>query len=115
MDIKRVLFKCFFSFLIKSPKMKICRTSNSLKNYTKHLLENLENKKYTHLLLTTFGVLILLICTHLLSKFNKGIWFLICGIDIFSKYARVISLKDKAGITITNAFQKILDESNHQL
>ena len=32
-------------------------------------------------------------------------------IDIYSKYACVITLKDKKGITITNAFQKILDES----
>ena len=46
-----------------------------------------------------------------ISKFNKGIRFL-CVIDIFSKYARVISLKYKKCTTITNAFQKILDESN---
>ena len=45
----------------------------------------------------------------LISKFDKGILFLLCAIDIFSKYAWVISLKD---ITITNAFQKILDEFN---
>ena len=31
-----------------------------------------------------------------------------------SKYVRVIPLKDKKGITITNAFQKILDESNRK-
>ena len=35
-----------------------------------------------------------------------------CVIDIYSKYARVIPLKDKKGITITNAFQKKLKESN---
>ena len=34
--------------------------------------------------------------------------------DIFSKYAWVIPSKDKKGITITNVFQKILDESNHK-
>ena len=34
-----------------------------------------------------------------------------CVIDIYSKYARVIPLKDEKGITIANAFQKILDES----
>ena len=33
-------------------------------------------------------------------------------IDIYSKYAWVIPLKDKKGITITNAFQNFLDESN---
>ena len=49
---------------------------------------------------------------QLKSKFNKGIPLLLCVIDIFSKYAWVIPLKDKRGITITNAFQEILDESN---
>ena len=43
---------------------------------------------------------------QLTSKFNKGIPFLLCVIDIFSKYAWVIPLKDKKAITITNAFQK---------
>ena len=43
---------------------------------------------------------------------NKRFRFLLCVIDIFSKYAWVAPLKDKKGITITNAFQKILKESN---
>ena len=43
----------------------------------------------------------------LVSKFNRVIRFLLFVIDIFSKYAWVIPLKDKKGITITNAFQKI--------
>ena len=47
-----------------------------------------------------------------LSKFNKGIRFLLCVIGIFSKYVWVISLKDKKGITINNAFQIILDRPN---
>ena len=51
---------------------------------------------------------------QLISKFNKGIHFLLCVIDIFSRYAWFIPLKDKKGITITNAFQKILDESNRK-
>ena len=46
----------------------------------------------------------------LISKFNKGLRFLLCVIDIFSKYAWVVPLKDKKGITITNAFQKILEK-----
>ena len=44
---------------------------------------------------------------QLLSKFNKGFRFLLCVINIFSKYAWVIPLKDKNGISILNAFQKI--------
>ena len=47
-----------------------------------------------------------------MSKFNKGIRFLLSVVDIYSKYAWVIPLKYKKGITITNAFQKILKESN---
>ena len=48
---------------------------------------------------------------QLTSKFNKGIRFLLCVIDIYSKYERVILLKDKNGVTIVNAFHKILDDS----
>ena len=48
---------------------------------------------------------------QLISKFNKGFRFLLCVIDIFSKYAWVFPLKDKKGITITEAFQRILDKS----
>ena len=49
---------------------------------------------------------------QVIGKFNKGFRFLLCVIDIFSKYAWVVPFKDKKGITITNAFQKILKESN---
>ena len=48
---------------------------------------------------------------QLLSKFNKGFRFLLCVIDIFSRHAWVIPLKDKKGISIVNAFQKILNDS----
>ena len=47
---------------------------------------------------------------QLKSKFNKGFRFLLCVIDIFSKYAWVVPLKDKKGVSIVNAFQKILDK-----
>ena len=45
---------------------------------------------------------------QLISRFNKGFRLLLCVIDIFSKYTWVVPLKDKKGITIVNAFQKIL-------
>ena len=48
---------------------------------------------------------------QLIRKLNKGICFLLCVTDIFSKYAWVTSLK---GLTITNDFQKILAESNRE-
>ena len=43
---------------------------------------------------------------QLISKFNKGFRFLLCVIDIFSKYACVLPLKDKTGVSIINALQK---------
>ena len=49
-----------------------------------------------------------------LCKFNNGIRFLLRATDILSKHAWAIPLKDKKGITITNAFQKILDVPNHK-
>ena len=50
----------------------------------------------------------------LISNFNKGFRFLLCVIDIFSKYAWVVPLKDKKGVSIVNAFQKTLDDSNEK-
>ena len=44
---------------------------------------------------------------QLTNKFNKEFTFLLCVIDIFSKYACVVPLKDKKGITIVNAFKRI--------
>ena len=51
---------------------------------------------------------------QLLSKYNKGIRFLLCVIDIFSKYAWVVPLKDNKGISIVKAFQIILKQSNRK-
>ena len=51
---------------------------------------------------------------QLVSKYKKGIRYLLCAIDFFSKYARVIPLKDKKGITIVNASQNILDSSKRK-
>ena len=47
---------------------------------------------------------------QLLSKYNKEIKYLLCAIDIFSKYAWVVPLKDKKGTSIVNAFQKIISK-----
>ena len=51
---------------------------------------------------------------QLISNFNKGFRFLSCVIDTFSKCAWVVPLKDKKGIGIINAFQKILKESDRK-
>ena len=52
---------------------------------------------------------------QLISKFSKGFRFLLCVvIDIISKYAWVVPLKDKKGFSIVNIFQKILKESDRR-
>ena len=49
-----------------------------------------------------------------LSRKNKGIKYLLCAIDLYSKYALVIPLKDKKGISIVNAFNKIIKQSERK-
>ena len=51
---------------------------------------------------------------QLLSKYNKGIRFLLCVIDTFSKYAWDVPLKDKKGVSIATAFQSILKQTNRK-
>ena len=49
-----------------------------------------------------------------LTKYNKGTKYLLCAIDLFSKYAWVVPLKNKRGISIVNAFPKMLDSSKRK-
>ena len=49
---------------------------------------------------------------QLISKHNKGIRYLLCVINLFSKYAWVVPLKDKKGANIVNAFQSIFKKSD---
>ena len=51
---------------------------------------------------------------QLIINFNNGICFSLCVINIYTKYAWVVLLKDKKDITITKAFQKFLGESNRK-
>ena len=51
---------------------------------------------------------------QLISKYNKGIRYLLCAIDLFSKYAFVVPLKDKKSTTIVDAFQSILNKSKRK-
>ena len=50
-----------------------------------------------------------------LTKFYKGIKYLLCTIDLFSKYAWVVPIKDKKGTSIVIAFQKIISEERSQI
>ena len=49
-----------------------------------------------------------------LSRKNKGIKYLLCFIDLYIKYAFVIPLKDKTGISILNAFDKLIKQYNRK-
>ena len=49
-----------------------------------------------------------------LSKYNKIIKYVLCAIDLFSKYAWVIPIKGKKSTSIVNAFKKILNNSNRK-
>ena len=51
---------------------------------------------------------------QLISKYNKRIRYLLCAVDLFSKYAWVVPLKDKKGVSFVNAFQSILDSSKRK-
>ena len=79
-------------------------------NFIHLLLENLKKEKYIKD--NIWGAD--LADMQLLSKYNKGIRFLLCVIDISSKYAWVVPLKDKKGISIVKAFQSILKQSNRK-
>ena len=72
-----------------------------LKNCTNQSLETLKKEELILDLKTIFWALIQLICNH--SYFDKIIKYLLCAIDLFHKYAWVISIKDKKGIAITNS------------
>ena len=68
----------------------------------------MRSEKYIHLLLTHAN----LADIQLISRFNKGIRFLLFVINNFSEYATVFPLKDKKRIAITNVFQKKLYDSS---
>ena len=45
-----------------------------------------------------------------LSKCNRGIGYLLCAIDLFSKYTWVVPLEDKRRINFVNVFEKIISK-----
>ena len=51
---------------------------------------------------------------QLISKYNKGIRYLLCVIYLFGRYSLVIPLKNKKGESIVEGFKKILDDSNRK-
>ena len=90
--------------------MKLKKINNLQTNFINQLLGSLKKRKvYYSFKDNIWGVD--LADMQLINKYNKGIRYLLCVIDTFSNYAWVVPLKDKKGITIVNAFQKILGNS----
>ena len=80
-------------------------------NYINQLLKNLR-KVYSSFNDNIWGVD--LADTQSLSKFNKRFKYLLCAIDLFSKYASVIPIKNKKGTGIVNAFKKVISEGQRK-
>ena len=118
MDIKEVLLQQFIDFLIKKTSGSGIKTENmSDLQLAEQLHEPIIRKFNKRKVQSPFIDNIWgddLADMELLSKFNKGIRLLLCVVHIFIKYAQVIPLKGKRGITITNEFQKILDPANRK-
>ena len=119
MGVKENLLLWFTSFLTKSQKvvvlliMRLNKIYNQLKNYTNQLLETLKKRAvYSGFKDNIWGVD--LADMQSLSKYNTGIKYLLCAIDLFNKYVWVIPIKDKKIVSIFDAFQKILGDSNRK-
>ena len=115
MDVKECWLLWFKNFLIKNQLqamlsliMRLNKIYNKPKNYANQLLETLKRTVYSEFKDNILGTD--LPDTQFISKLNKGFRSLLCVIDIFSKYALVVPLKDKKGVSIVNAFQKTLDK-----
>ena len=80
----------------------------------KPIIMKFKKEQFIQDLKAMFGIKTIIADMQLISKFNKGFRFLLRVIDVFSKYVWVVPLKDKKGVTITNAFQKILKESDRK-
>ena len=83
-------------------------------NFINLLLENFLKKVYSQFKDNIRGVD--LADMQSLSRKNKGIRYLLCVIiDLYSKYAFVIPIENKKGISVTNGFNKIIKQSNRKL
>ena len=114
MNINVDLLQWFCGFADGTIKNKIISNKEILEELHKPIIRKFNRKKLRSLFIdSVLGAD--LADMQLTSKFSKRFRLSLCVIDIFSKYAWVISLKDEKGITITDAFQKNLDESKRKL
>ena len=116
MDIKKNKLQWFTSFLIKNIlevvlQMKLDKINNLQMNFINQS-SGKKRKVYSSFKDNIWGAD--LADMQLISKYSKGIRYLICTIDLFSKYAWIFPLKDKKVVSIVNAFQKIIDNSKRK-
>ena len=115
--IKEDLLLWFTNFFTKRLKVVVLliiglnKIYNQLNNCTNQLLENLK-KVYCGFKDNTWGVDLAGMQSP--SKYNKGIKYLLCAIDLLSKYAWVVPIKHKKGVSTVDAFHKILEEFNRK-
>ena len=94
-------------------KDKIISNKEVAEEFHKQVIRKLNKRKvHSSFIANIWGAD--LVDMQLMRKFNKAFRFLLCVVDIYSKCARVIPFKDKKEITITNAFQKILNVSKRK-
>ena len=116
MDIKKVLLQLVINFFIKKSLGSGIKNENMsdqklTEELHKQIIRLLKKRKvHSSIIDSIWGAD--LAEMQLINKVNKEIRFLLCVYDIFSKYTWVISSKEKKGITIISAFQKILDQPN---
>ena len=117
MDIKEVLLLWFISFLIKKSEGSGIINNKENIQLADELHKPIIRKFKKRKVYSSFRDNIWcadLADMQLISKSNKGFRFLLCVIDIFSKYAWVLPLKGKKGVSIVDAFQKRLDDSSRK-
>ena len=83
--------------------IELYQTSSWQKHYTNQLLENLKHVNYIHPFYIWSADLVDM---QLISKYNKGIRFLLYVVDIYSKYTWIVPLKDKE-IAVIDASQEM--------
>ena len=105
---QRGLAPMFYKFFDKKSKGSGIKQNQQLANELhKPIIRKFKKRKvYSSFKDNIWGVH--LADMQLISKYNKGIRCLLCAIDLFSKYAFLVPLKNKKTVTITNASQEIL-------
>ena len=114
-----MVYKCFYKNSasladksIKGSGIAMQRNEELAEELSKRIIQKVKKKVYFSFKDNIWGADLADI--QIISKFNKGNRFLLCVIDIFSKYTWVVPLKDKKGATIVDAFQKLLKDSTRK-